>query len=65
MTSLEDFLGKKSPKETSTEILDVATGTFQCQVRDCDEIVLEGFIDTGNGKLKWTCSNGHDSSAAI
>ena len=62
MTSLEKFLNKSV--ETK-DVLEPASGSFSCQNLECNEIVYEGYVDRSHNKLKWTCSQGHDSAVAI
>ena len=63
MTSLEQFLNKA--KDSPVITMEPASGSFQCQDTNCNEIVHEGYIDRSHSRLKWTCSNGHDSSVVI
>jgi hypothetical protein len=63
MTNLEQFLKKEVLKNNKT--MEPASGSFQCQNNDCDEIVYEGYADKNNGRLHWTCSQGHESSVVI
>ena len=63
MTSLEHFLNKTKSNPVVT--MEPASGSFQCQNIECNEIVFEGYIDRSHNRLKWTCGNGHDSSVAI
>lgn len=63
MTSLEQFLNKT--KDTPVVPMEPASGSFQCQNTECNELVYEGYIDREHGRLKWTCTNGHDSSVVI
>ena len=65
MTSLENFLNNKKKTPENNLIMEPASGSFRCQNLECQEIVYEGYIDRSNNKLKWTCSNGHDSAVAI
>jgi len=62
MTSLEKFLNKETDPNT---VMDPASGSFTCQNTECLEVVYEGYVDRTHGKLKWTCSKGHDSAVAI
>lgn len=62
MTSLEQFLNKE---KTVDIVMDPASGSFTCQNLECNEVVYEGYVDRTHNRLKWTCSNGHDSGVAI
>ena len=62
MTSLERFLNKEKQENV---VMDPASGSFACQNLECNEVVFEGYIDRTHNKLKWTCSQGHDSAVAI
>jgi len=62
MTNLEKFLKKENQVDVYME---PANGSFSCQNAECKEIVYEGYIDRTHNKLKWTCSNGHDSAVSI
>lgn len=64
MTSLEKFLNRNK-EELKNHVLEPASGTFNCQDRDCDEKVFEGYIDRTNNRLHWVCSQGHESSVVI
>ncbi len=65
MTSLEDFLnGKKVVSETTTT-MEPASGSFMCQNTSCNEVVFEGYVDRSHNKLKWVCSQGHESAVAF
>jgi hypothetical protein len=65
MTSLESFLsGSKKVKEPATP-MEPASGSFMCQNLECQETVYEGYIDRSHNRLKWVCSNGHESSVVI
>ena len=63
MTSLEQFLNKT--KDNPIVPMEPASGSFQCQNTECNELVYEGYIDREHARLKWTCTQGHDSSVVI
>jgi len=63
MTNLERFLNKT--KDESNVIMEPASGSFTCQNIECNEIVYDGYVDRSHNRLKWTCTNGHDSSVII
>ena len=65
MTSLEQFLNKKIESNTDIVVSEPISGSFKCQSLDCEEVVLEGFVDRVHNKLHWICSNEHSSSVAI
>lgn len=62
MTSLEKFLNKEKQENV---VMDPASGSFTCQNVECSEVVFEGYVDRTHNKLKWTCSQGHDSAVSI
>jgi uncharacterized lipoprotein YddW (UPF0748 family) len=63
MTSLENFLNKKN--KTVSSNMEPASGSFQCQNQDCNEVVNDGYVDKSLYKLYWTCQYGHESSVPI
>ena len=63
MTSLENFLNKT--KDTESLPKEPASGSFQCQHEDCDEIINDGYIDRQNHKLHWVCQYGHESNVVV
>jgi hypothetical protein len=63
MTSLEDFLNKNQP--AINEYFDPVEGSFNCQNKECNVITYEAFLDADRKRVKWTCSNGHDSAVII
>jgi len=63
MPNLDDFLEKK--QERDQDYIRPVDGSFQCQNKECSVITYEAFLDSDHKKIKWTCSNGHDSSVAI
>jgi hypothetical protein len=63
MTSLESFL--KNNKDKNVSYSEPASGSFQCQDLDCNEVVNDGYIDRVHSRLHWTCPAGHDSSVVI
>jgi hypothetical protein len=65
MTSLENFLNKGKGKTKDSLPMEPASGSFQCQESDCEEIVFEGYIDRPHGRIHWTCSQGHESSVVV
>jgi restriction endonuclease Mrr len=71
MTNLRDFLENTKVVKEEVTVEKVATdmvtaqGTFVCQDNDCEETVLEGYLDRVHNRIHWTCSNGHDSSVVI
>jgi len=65
MTSLENFLKGSKKVEPSLQSMEPASGSFACQNKECGEVVYEGYIDRAHNKLKWVCSQGHDSAVTI
>jgi len=65
MTSLESFLNGNKKVAEPTNTMEPASGSFMCQNTECNEIVYEGYVDRSHNKLKWVCSQGHDSAVAI
>lgn len=65
MSSLEDFLKGKKKMSEPTQTMEPASGSFQCQNFECGEVVYDGYIDRSHNKLKWVCSNGHESAVAF
>jgi len=63
MTSLERFLNKATTNKSSS--IEPASGSFQCQNKECDEIIHEGYIDRTNNRIHWECSKGHESSVIV
>lgn len=63
MTSLEKFLNQT--KDNPVVPMEPASGSFTCQNLECLEIVYEGYLDRSHNKLKWTCTQGHDSAVTI
>ena len=64
MTNLEKFLNKNK-SNSDIVVSEPASGSFMCQNTECNEVVYEGYIDRSHNKLKWVCSNGHDSAVSI
>jgi len=65
MTSLESFLkGSKKPAD-KINTMEPASGSFMCQNKECNEVVYEGYVDRSHSKLKWVCSQGHESAVSI
>ena len=65
MTSLEDFIKGKKKVTEYTKTMEPASGSFMCQNTECNEIVFEGYVDRSHNKLKWVCSNNHESAVSI
>lgn len=65
MTSLESFLNGSKKVAEPTTTMEPASGSFNCQNLECNELVYEGYIDRSNNRLKWVCSQGHESAVAI
>jgi hypothetical protein len=62
MTNLDDFLSKK---QEVIEDFDPVDGSFTCQNSECNVVTYEAFLDRSHNRIKWVCSNGHDSSVII
>lgn len=65
MTSLEEFINGTKKISESTTTMEPASGSFQCQNLECRETIYEGYIDRSHNKLKWVCSQGHESAVAF
>ena len=63
MTNLEEFLNNKF--KSNSLLLEPISGSFNCQVSECNETVYEGVINRDTGRLSWVCSQAHESSVVI